>query len=1172
MTYVASASLAALVGALVLTQPALAQTPVVAVNCGGSSLAAGGRTFLADQPYGPGGWGHVGGSNVLTSETRLGPVDNPYEEVVRRARSGFSAYRFDVPNGDYLVRLHLCDILEHGPGQRRFQVDLEGAPAILGLDVAARYGHDYAGVFTAAVTVADGRLDLEVTPEIGETLLGGIEVFELTAPLAAPPQPQGLTADWSYGANLVRWERNDDPGLVAWRIDVAGQLAGPFTPIALQWSQPARFVDRSAPIGVERFYRVVPIGVVVPGAFVEGPAGPVVSATARSSDQSKLPVYELSVAPADLAQLDALFQSDPDFEIPATLRTDGSTYAATLRYSGFTSADDPKKSLKLRFGAGDSFQGRREFNLKSHFSDDSFLRQELSRRMYLAAGHEAPRAAWVHVQLNGEFAGVFEELEVIEEDFLEQRLLPDGPIYQAYLNFSASMFPIDRATNVPYEKAYKKKTEKEQPYDDLVQFIDDLDSVPNSELRTWLATQLDVDDFLDFWAATCVVADIEKVLRDYHMYRNPDTGRWSVYTWDTDASWKQNFLPFDFGSFPTWVGEHQLAVRALSDPVWSFLYRRKVEALIDGAANPEQGGAFETLWNEQLALIADDVRADYHKYGWDDPKPFDDATNTLLQQVGIRRTAIDGQLMNLPAPVVPHAPWINEVMASNSATVTDPSGEFEDWVELANATSQPVDLGGYHLTDDPADPQRFTFPAGTILPADGYLVVWCDGDVAQPGLHASFGLSGAGEAVALFAPGGTELLDVLHFGPQRDGLSFARSAGEVPGAVWKLTADPTPGAPNVVSDNLPPWLRLVEHAPSAPGPADPVHFTAFADDEAIDRVELRYSIGGGPFQTIEFDQRGGGYFEQDLAPLGAGAVLEYWVRAVDVDGDETRFPVDAPASLVRIETLVPSTAGLRLNEVCADNDLIATDAQGQFEDFVEIFNSGIAPIDLTGHFLTDDLTNPGKWALPAGFVVQPKERVLVWCDGDVADGPWHASFSLSKSGEEIGLFRGVGVGFELVDGFAFGPTPSNTSLGPVLDGGTGRVRLFDPTPNQPNAPLPGGHAGYDSLDGSGAPLDLELVGSLALGQGFQLITQGAPLQPAILAIGFAPLNGDLGPGAPLLIDTSGALLLFGSSSGTGAASFALAVPALPALTGLGAFAQAVVGVQLTSAVHLVLGN
>jgi len=101
---------------------ALAQTPVAAVDCGGLGQTAGGTVFAPDQPYTPGGWGHEGGTPVLTAETRLGPVDHPYEEVVRRARAGVDAYRFDLPNGEYLVRLHLCEILAHGRGLRRFDV------------------------------------------------------------------------------------------------------------------------------------------------------------------------------------------------------------------------------------------------------------------------------------------------------------------------------------------------------------------------------------------------------------------------------------------------------------------------------------------------------------------------------------------------------------------------------------------------------------------------------------------------------------------------------------------------------------------------------------------------------------------------------------------------------------------------------------------------------------------------------------------------------------------------------------------------------------------------------------------------------------------------------------------------------------------------------------------
>ena len=1152
---------------------ALAQTPVAAVDCGGLGQTAGGTVFAPDQPYTPGGWGHEGGTPVLTAETRLGPVDHPYEEVVRRARAGVDAYRFDLPNGEYLVRLHLCEILAHGRGLRRFDVRLEGQPALLSVDVAGRYGHDYAGVFTAPIEVTDGRLDVEFTPVLGQSLVGGIEVLRIDAPLPAPASAQNLVVDWSYGANVVHWDLDDSPGLLGWRVEASADASGPFVPIALQWSQPTRIFDLGAPVGVERFYRVVPIAASTAGVFVEGPPTAAVGATARSSSSSQLPVYELTIDPVQQSQLDALFESDPQFEVPAMLTVNGEGYAVSLRYSGFTSNDDPKKSYKLRFNVGETFQDRRELNLKSHFSDDSVVRQELSRRMYLAAGHEAPRATWVHLLVNGEFAGVYADLEVIEQDFLRHRELPDGPIYQAYLNYSASMFPIDPATNVTYENAYKKKTESDQPYDDLVQFIEELDATPPADLRAFLASKLDVDDFLDFWAATCVVADLEKVLRDYHLYLNSDTGRWSIHAWDTDASWKQNGLPYDFGSFPFWVGEHALAVAVLGDPLWQYAYRRKVEALLDGAASPEVDGPFETLYDEQFALIGDDVLADYRKYGWEDDGPFLDAFDLLLNQVEVRHDAIEGQFANDPAPKAPHDLWINELMASNASTATDPAGEYDDWVELVNAGDAAIDLAGHHLTDDPAVPTKWTFPAGTSIPAGGHLVVWCDGDLAQSGLHASFSLSAGGEAVALFAPGGTDLLDVIHFGPQRTDIAFGRSGGAAPGPVWALNADPTPGAANAAPDNLPPHLRLVVHTPSAPQPDAGVRFTAHADDTNLLAVEVRLRVNGGAEQAFAMTDLGGGFFEYEAAPFGPGATVEYWVRAIDADGDESRFPHLAPNAVVTFQTLAPpAQIGLVVNEVCADNDTLITDPQGQFEDFVELYNAGSTAVDLADHYLTDDLSEPDKWALPPGFVLQPGARVLVWCDNDDADGPFHASFSLSKDGEEIAVFRDEGTTFTLVDGFVFGPMPSDTAVGGVVDGTKKRLRLFDPTPGAPNAPAPGSFARYDSALGAGAPLQLALGGSLDLGGVFQLSAAGAPSVPCLLGIGFGAAALLLPGGQPLLIDTTSALFFNGTSNAGGVVTFPVAVPPVPFLTGLVGYAQVAVGTDVSEGVQFTIGN
>ncbi|MDZ7376755.1 MAG: lamin tail domain-containing protein, partial [candidate division KSB1 bacterium] len=54
---------------------------------------------------------------------------------------------------------------------------------------------------------------------------------------------------------------------------------------------------------------------------------------------------------------------------------------------------------------------------------------------------------------------------------------------------------------------------------------------------------------------------------------------------------------------------------------------------------------------------------------------------------------------------------INEVMASNGATIRDEDGDTPDWIELYNRGQQPIDLNGFGLSDDATAPYKWTFPA-----------------------------------------------------------------------------------------------------------------------------------------------------------------------------------------------------------------------------------------------------------------------------------------------------------------------------------------------------------------------------------------------------------------------------------------------------------------------------
>ena len=66
------------------------------------------------------------------------------------------------------------------------------------------------------------------------------------------------------------------------------------------------------------------------------------------------------------------------------------------------------------------------------------------------------------------------------------------------------------------------------------------------------------------------------------------------------------------------------------------------------------------------------------------------------------------------------APRISEFMAANVSRLADEEGDFSDWIEVHNPDNVAVPLAGYHLTDDAANLDKWTFPAVTLNPGRNY--------------------------------------------------------------------------------------------------------------------------------------------------------------------------------------------------------------------------------------------------------------------------------------------------------------------------------------------------------------------------------------------------------------------------------------------------------------------
>lgn len=174
-----------------------------------------------------------------------------------------------------------------------------------------------------------------------------------------------------------------------------------------------------------------------------------------------------------------------------------------------------------------------------------------------------------------------------------------------------------------------------------------------------------------------------------------------------------------------------------------------------------------------------------------------------------------------------------------------------------------------------------------------------------------------------------------------------------------------------------------------------------------------------------------------------------WGRWPDGTGDWRMLSLATPGEENQ-NPEEPETITLYINEFVALNNAGIQDEAGEFEDWVEIYNPGPDAVELSGLFLTDDLTQTTQWAFP-DTTIAAGGFMVIWCDDDASDGPLHASFKLSGSGEEIGLFGRLAAGNEVIDSYIFGAQTDNVSEGRESDGGGTWTSFATPTPGASNS-------------------------------------------------------------------------------------------------------------------------
>jgi len=206
----------------------------------------------------------------------------------------------------------------------------------------------------------------------------------------------------------------------------------------------------------------------------------------------------------------------------------------------------------------------------------------------------------------------------------------------------------------------------------------------------------------------------------------------------------------------------------------------------------------------------------------------------------------------------------------------------------------------------------------------------------------------------------------------------------------------------------------------------------------------------------------GEYFKNSeisvVAMPNSGLFFDHWEGDVEDDmklKDTLIFKIESTIYLKAIfkknPVIVPK---LYINEVMALNKNAFENEDGDYSDWIEIYNPTDEAINISGFYLTDDLSNPDKYKIPIGMgdkaTVLPKSYLLIIADDKNDEMDLHTGFKLSKNGEAVGLYMKNGDDFIVIDTISFPKIGENISYGRLPDGGKDWHMFEISTPNAKN--------------------------------------------------------------------------------------------------------------------------
>jgi len=148
-------------------------------------------------------------------------------------------------------------------------------------------------------------------------------------------------------------------------------------------------------------------------------------------------------------------------------------------------------------------------------------------------------------------------------------------------------------------------------------------------------------------------------------------------------------------------------------------------------------------------------------------------------------------------------------------------------------------------------------------------------------------------------------------------------------------------------------------------------------------------------------------------------------------------------------TQTAESIGVVINEFMASNKTTIAGPDGLYPDWIELYNTTNAAVDLSGCGISDDENKPGKWRFPENTSIGAGEYLIVYCSGRESNAPGaiEIPFSLNSYAESVVLSNTAG---KILDSFAYTSQDTDHAMARTPDGTGEFAPTAQPTPGYPN--------------------------------------------------------------------------------------------------------------------------